>query len=189
MNTNHLWLKPSKSPFDNKTKIKLAIWLIINKTLFRLTPHKLSKFRIFLLRLFGAKIGENCFIHQSTTIYMPWNFEMGNRSAIDFDSIIYSYDKVTIGDYVSIAYKSNINTASHDYRDPFFSLTTKSVDIKSGAFIGTDTYISPGVTIGFMTVIGARSTVTKNMPDNYICFGYPCKPYKLREMKVDNQNE
>jgi putative colanic acid biosynthesis acetyltransferase WcaF len=184
-----MWLKPSHSPFDKKTKIKLALWLLTQKTIFRLTPHKLSKLRVFLLRLFGAKIGNDCFIHPSATVYMPWNLEMGDRSAIDFEVMLYAMDKITIGDFVSISYKVNINTASHDYTDPYFSLTTKAVEIKSGAFVGTDSYVSPGVTIGLMTVIGARSTVTKDMPDNFVCFGHPCKPYKPREKKVDNSDE
>lgn len=182
-----MWLKPSKSSFSKKIKIKLLLWLITYKFFFQFTPHKLNKVRIGLLRLFGASISENCFIHPKALIYMPWNFEMGHRSAIDFDAIVYSLGKVIIGDFVSISYKVNINTASHDYTDPYFSLITQPVVIKSGVFIGTDSYLSPGVTIGEMVVIGARSTVTKDMPDNYVCFGHPCKPYKLRE-KNNNFN-
>lgn len=178
---NSMWLKPSQSPFTKNIKLKLLLWMIIYKCLFQFIPHKLNKIRIVLLRIFGASIGENCFIHPKAMIYMPWNFVMGNRLAIDFDVIIYSLDKVIIGDFVSISYKVNINTASHDYTDPYFSLVTKPVVIKSGAFIGTDSYISLGITIGQMTVIGARSTVTKDIPDNYVCFGHPCKPYKIRE--------
>ena len=118
---------------------------------------------------------------------MPWNLTMGERSAIDFDVLIYSLDKVVIGDYVSISYKANINTGSHDHSDPHFALITKPVTIKSGAFIGTESYIAPGVTIGQMAVIGARSVVTKDMPSDMICFGHPCKPYKRREKKIENE--
>lgn len=180
-----IWLRPSKSPWSLKVKIKLSLWLIIQKTIFRLSPHKFSFFRIFLLKLFGAKIGDNCFIHQSVNIYMPWNLEIGIFSSIDFDTMIYSMSKIKIGDFVSIAYKVNINTGSHDYTDPYFKLITKPVIIENGAFIGTETYISPGVKIGEMAVIGARSVVTKNMPDSYVSFGNPCKPYKIREPKKD----
>lgn len=182
---NPIWLKPSRSPFTKNIKIKLLFWMTTYKCLFQFIPHKLNKIRVVLLRIFGASIGKNCFIHPKAMIYMPWNFEMGDRSAVDFDVMIYSLDKVILGDFVSISYKVNINTASHNYSDPYFSLTTKPVVIKSGAFIGTDSYLSPGVTIGIMTVIGDRSTVTKDMPDNYVCFGHPCKPYKLREKDIN----
>jgi len=179
-NTASMWLKPSRSSFSKQIKIKLGLWLVVQGTLFRFSPHKLNKFRIWLLRLFGAKVKENCFVHPKATVYMPWNLEIGNRSAIDFDVLIYSLDRVTIGNYVSISYKVNINTGSHDHSDPYFALVTKPVVIKSGAFIGTESYISPGVTIGTMAVIGARSVVTKDMPSNMICFGHPCKPHKKR---------
>ena len=183
---NNMWLKPSKSAFNKKTKIKLALWLIVQKTLFQFSPHKLSRFRIVLLNLFGANVAKSCFIHPSSVIYMPWNFSMGERSSIDFDSIVYSLDKVVLGDYVSISYKVNINTGTHDLSDPYFELITKPVFIDSGAFIGTEVYISPGVSIGKMSVIGAKSVVTKDMPVNMICFGSPCKPYKKRLKKENN---
>jgi putative colanic acid biosynthesis acetyltransferase WcaF len=84
-------------------------------------------------------------------------------------------------------YRANINTGSHDHSDPHFALITKPINIKSGAFIGTESYISPGVIIGSMAVIGARSVVTKDMPSDMICFGHPCKPYKKREKKDINE--
>jgi len=185
-NGNKVWLKPSKSTFTTKTKLKLAIWLFVQGSVFRWTPHKFNKFRLWLLKLFGAKIENTCFIHPKATVYMPWNLVMGERSAIDFEALIYCLDKVTIGDYVSISYKVNINTGTHDHRDPHFQLITKPVVIESGAFIGTESYVSPGVTIGSMTVIGARSVITKNMPSDMICFGHPCKPYKKRIKNNEN---
>jgi len=184
---NIMWLKPSKSVFTTKTKIKLAIWMLVQGAIFRFSPHKLNKFRLWLLNIFGANVQKNCFVHAKATIYMPWNLKMGNNSAIDFDTLIYSLDKVTIGDFVSISYKVNINTGSHDHSDPHFGLITKPVKIDSGTFIGTESYIAPGVTIGQMAVIGARSVVTKDMPSDMICFGHPCQPYKKREKKVENE--
>jgi len=177
---NEIRLESSEPSLTIKVKLKLGLWLFIYKMFFRWTPHKLNSFRIILLKIFGAKIGKNCFIHQSVMIYMPWNFTMGNNSSIDFDTIIYSLGKVEIQDFVSIAYKVNLNTASHDYTDPKFKLIVKNTIIESGVFIGTEAYLSPNIRIGKMAVIGARSVVTKNMPENYISFGNPCKAYRIR---------
>lgn len=184
-NENNMWLRPSKSAFNKRTKIKLALWLVIQGSFFRFSPHKFSKFRIALLKIFGADIKENCFIHPKATIYMPWNFSMGKRSSIDFDTLVYSLDKVSLGEYVSISYKVNINTGTHDLGDPHFQLITKTIVINSGAFIGTESYISPGITIGYMAVIGARSVVTKDMPSEMICYGNPCRPVRKRLKKKD----
>jgi putative colanic acid biosynthesis acetyltransferase WcaF len=175
-----IWLKKSVSPFSFGLKFRLQVWWVVERFIFRLIPHKLNRLRITLLKMFGAKIGKGCFVHPRATIYMPWNLVMGDFSSIDFDSIIYNIDKVFIGSYVSIAYGCNINTASHDYTDPCFGLIMKQIIISSGVFLGTQAYVSPGVTIGKMAVVGARSVVTKDIPENYICFGSPAKTYKLR---------
>ena len=128
---NTMWLQPSKSVFTKKIKIRLALWLIVQNTLFRWTPHKLNKFRLWLLNIFGADVKSSCFVHPKATIYMPWNLTMGNKSAIDFDALVYSLDKVIIGDFVSISYKVNINTGSHDHSDPYFVLITKPIRIEA----------------------------------------------------------
>lgn len=183
-NKSDIWLEHSESSLTKKEKIKLGLWLLVYKTFLQWTPHKLNNLRIFILKIFGAKIGKGCFIHQSAMLYMPWNVEIGNYSSIDFDVLLYSWDKIKIGDFVSISYKVNINTASHDYTDPKFKLIKKPILIKSGVFIGTESYVSMGTVIDKMAVIGARSVVTKNIPSSYICFGNPCKPYKKRIQQV-----
>lgn len=180
MKAHDLWLKPSAS-LPKKLKIKLLLWLLIQKTVFKFSPSKL--FRIWLLNAFGANVKNDCFISSSALIYMPWNLVMGNRSSIDFDTLVYSLDKVILGDFVSIAYNVNINTGSHDFTDVHLALLTAPIVIESGVFIGADSYIAPGVNIGCMSVIGARSNVFHDMPEDHICFGSPCRPIKKRVKK------
>ncbi len=170
----------SKSSFSFKDKIYLVIWRFVYLCFFRTSLHGMKKWRIFLLKLFGAKIGQNCFIDSSVNIYIPKNLEMGNNSAIGFDSLVYSLDKIKIGDFVSILQRVHLNTGTHNTNSPAFELITKPITINDGAFIGTDTFINLGVSIGQFTVIGARSVVTKDMPDEMICVGHPCKPIKPR---------
>jgi putative colanic acid biosynthesis acetyltransferase WcaF len=177
------WFKPHSSPFNKRVKIKSFLWWISESILFRPSPHFMKKWRINLLRLFGAKIGKNCFIESTVKIFFPWNIEMGDSSAVNFGATLYALDKIKIGNFVSISQGVHINTASHDYRSPTFTLITKPVIIKDGAFIGTETYINFGITVNEMAVIGARSVVTKDIPANMVCVGHPCKPIKERLSK------
>ena len=179
MQEDAMWLKPSRPSFSRKTRLKLALWLVIQKTLFRISPSK--RFRIWLLNIFGANVQRTCFVSPTATIYMPWNLVMGDRSSIDFETLVYNLDRVTIGDFVSISYRVNINTGSHDCGDPYFRLITDPIFIGSGVFVGAEAYLGPGVKIGLMAVIGARSVVIKDMPSAFICVGHPCKPIKIRE--------
>lgn len=178
-----IWLTKSVSPYTRKEQVLWAIWWAVEALFFRPSFHRMHGWRVFLLRLFGAKIGKNVSIHQRVRVFFPWKLVIGNESGIGFDTLIYNLDRVTIGDYVSIAQRVHVNTGSHDFTDPELALETKPVTIRSGVFIGTDTYIGPGVVLDSMSVIGARSVVTKSMPASMICFGHPCRPIRPRLRK------
>lgn len=183
MDEKTIWLNKSSSPYTFTEKIKMQSWWIVERIFFRLSFHKFRNWRNFLLKLFGAKIGKGVGIHPKARIWFPWNLEIGNNTGIGFDVLIYNLDKVILGDFVTISQRTHINTGSHDLNDPDFKLITRPVKIGSGVFIGADTYISLGVHIGEMSVIGARSVVTKDMPCDTICFGHPCIPVKPRLRK------
>ncbi|NDV78850.1 acetyltransferase [Dysgonomonas sp. 511] len=53
-----------------------------------------------------------------------------------------------------------------------------NVEVGEGSFIGAGSIIIPGVKIGKWAVIGAGSVVRKNIPDNIMAVGNPCKIYK-----------
>ena len=86
--------------------------------------------------------------------------------------------KVYIGDNAQIAPNVSIYTAGHPiHPDSRNSGYEYGIDVKIGnnVWIGGNTCIMPGVTIGDNVVIGAGSVVTKDIPSNTIAFGNPCK--------------
>ena len=94
--------------------------------------------------------------------------------------VLYSIDEINIGSHCVISQKSYICTGSHDIKDPAFSLQTEKVVIGNGAWVATDCFVGPGVTIGANAVVGARSTVFTDMPDGQVCWGTPCRPRYAR---------
>lgn len=172
-----LWYQRNKMTenFTRNEKIKLQIWRCVDALLFKTSLKILSKWRIFLLRLFGAQIGKGCYVSPKATIYIPWNFEMGNFCSIDDYAFIKPRVKIKIGDYVSISTFVHIIPGGHNVRTRGFESDLAPIVIGNGAFIGSDSYISKGVNIGQMAVIGARSTVLKDIPENCIAFGSPCQ--------------
>ena len=61
----------------------------------------------------------------------------------------------------------------------FFSLELDSIDAcNDDNGLLRDVSILPGVNIGNNVIIGAGSIVTKNIPDNCIAYGIPCKKKK-----------
>lgn len=112
----------------------------------------------------------------------------GDNSYIGNFSTIQSSEgyKVEIGKNCAISHNVRIYTttyiADQDFND-FENREIKgaNVFIGNGVWIGANVFINPGVKIGENTIIGANSVVTKDLPNNMICGGVPCKA--IREKK------
>ena len=175
-------IKDFKVPkgFRGKSIITVQLWFIINATLFRFSPRIVNKWRKFLLIIFGAKVGTNVLIRPSAKILYPWNLEIGNYSWIGDNVTIYNMGKIQIGNNTVISQKSYLCSGSHDHNKPTFDIFAKPIHIGNEVWIAADVFVAPDVTIGDGTVIGYRSTVSKNLPPNMICIGNPAKPVKNR---------
>ena len=83
---------------------------------------------------------------------------------------------IDIGDGSQIGHNVVIATLNHDFNpDNRASIIPKPVKIGKTVWIGANTTILPGVTINDGAVIGAGSIVTKDIPENTLAFGNPCK--------------
>lgn len=133
-----------------------------------------------LLRLFGAKIGEGVHVYPKTRIWAPWNLTMGDQCGVADYVILYSQDRINIGQRAVISQGSHLCTGTHDYKAKGFPLKTKPINIGDEAWVAAEVFVHPGVTIGEGCVIGARAVVTEDMPPWMVCSGNPCKPVKAR---------
>jgi len=161
----------------------ILLWWFLQAMLFPLTPHAFHSPRCFLLRLFGATIGKGVVIRPTARVTYPWKISIGDYSWIGDDVVLYSLDTITIGEHCVISQKSYLCTGSHDIHDPAFGLKVGAIAIGNGAWVATDCFIAPGVKIGANAIIGARSSVFRSMPTQYVCWGNPCKAQYLREVK------
>jgi len=175
-------LKTFKLPdnFRGRSKIGVQFWWIVQNTFFRLTPQFMYGWRRSLLRLFGAKIGENVLIRPTAKILYPWRLTIGDWSWIGDEVTLYNMANIDIGKNCVISQKSYLCTSSHNYTKSSFDIYAKPIEIKDEAWIASDVFIAPGVTIGYGTVVGFRSTVNKTLPPKMVCFGNPAKPIKPR---------
>lgn len=129
-------------------------------------------------------VGENCYIEPP--FYANWggkHVHFGNNVYANFsltcvdDGHIYVGDKVMFGPNVTLA------TPNHPIqpglREKAYQFN-KDIHIGNNVWIGANTVVVPGVTIGDNSVIGAGSVVTKDIPANVVAVGNPCKV--LREI-------
>ncbi|NEN93445.1 MAG: colanic acid biosynthesis acetyltransferase WcaF [Okeania sp. SIO3H1] len=161
----------------------VLLWWLVQAITFPLTPQPLHSLRRLILNLFGAKIGQGVLIRPTARFTYPWKIAIGDYSWIGDDVVLYSLDHIEIGQHCVISQKSYLCTGSHDMEDPTFGLQTASINIGNGAWVATDCFVGPGVNIGANAVIGARSSVFKDMPAGQVCLGTPCQPRYPRQIK------
>lgn len=105
----------------------------------------------------------------------------GNNLYINYDCTILDCHKVHLGNDVLLAPKVQIYTAYHP-TEPKLRLTGKElaapVKIGDNVWLGGGVIVCPGVTIGSNVTIGAGSVVAKDIPDNVVAVGNPCRVIK-----------
>jgi len=132
----------------------------------------------------GNQIGFN--VPCTFIVYPNKKLTIGNNVGISQAAII-AMDDVIIGDNVKIGggvriYTSDFHSLDYQVRrdrnQDMATRTTRPVQIKNDAFIGSGSVILKGVTIGERSIIGANSVVTKNVPDDEVWAGNPAKCIK-----------
>jgi putative colanic acid biosynthesis acetyltransferase WcaF len=166
--------------FRGRSKITVQLWWIVQATLFSWSPQFLYGWRAFLLRLFGARIGKHAKIRSTVKVTYPWKVTIGDYTWVGDDCMLYSLGDIRIGSHVAIAHKVYFNTGGHEYDKKTFDIFFKPLVIEDECWITTDVYVAPGVTIGKGTIVGARSSVLKDLPPGKICVGTPATPIRDR---------
>lgn len=141
-----------------------------------LRPSEKKKSQEILKQLINAK--GSFHIEAPFNCDYGYNIEVGENFYANFGCIILDVNKVKIGDNVLLAPNVQIYTAAHPV-DPMERLTGKEfaipITIGNNVWVGGGTIICPGVKIGDNVTIGAGSVVTKDIPDNVIAVGSPCR--------------
>ena len=140
-----------------------------------------------LNELLGGK-GKNLWITAPFYVDYGNNIYFGNNCEVNMNCTFLDDNIIRIGDNALIAPNVQIYTAFHptnaidrfgipkeDGSFEFCKTQTAPVIIGNNVWIGGGAIILPGVTIGNNVVIGAGSVVTKNIPDNVIAAGSPCR--------------
>ena len=110
-----------------------------------------------------------------------YNIEVGENFYANFNCVILDVNKVKIGKNCLLAPNVQIYSASHPV-EPEIRLEGKElgfpITIGDNVWIGGGSIICPGVSIGNNVTIGAGSIVTRDIPDNVVAAGNPCRILK-----------
>ena len=164
------------------SKIKIFLWYFVNHLIFNTFVPYPSKFKVFLLRIFGAKIGKNIVIKPKVNIKYPWFLKIGNNCWIGEGVWIDNLAKVKIGNNVCISQDAYLLTGNHDYKKETFDLIVKEIVIEDGVWIGAKSVITPGVICKTHSILAVGSVATKNLEPYGIYQGNPAILKRKREI-------
>ena len=140
----------------------------------------LRRFQI-LKDLLGHVADDEIIVNQPFYCDYGKQIRIGKRFFANFNLTVLDEARVTIGDDCFIGPNVSIYTACHS-TDPVERNTRREwaepVTIGDNVWIGGSVTILPGVTIGSNVTIGAGSVVTRDIPDNVVAVGNPCKVIK-----------
>lgn len=156
------------------------------------------KKRLEILQNLLGKCGDDVYIEDGVHMSYGSNLYLEGAFYANYNLTVVDDGKVFIGDKTLIGPNVTICTTGHP-ADPHYRemVAHYSLEIKIGknVWIGSNSVILPGVTIGDNSIIGAGSVVTRDIPENVIAFGNPCRvqreigprdrEYYFRDMKVD----
>ena len=153
---------PYRGPsFTLGNRARRLAWNAVYAILFRPSPRVFHAWRAWLLRQFGAEVGVDCHVYPGVKIWAPWNLMLGNYVGIADGVILYSMERIEVGDYCVISQGAHLCGGTHDYNSPNFQLVAKPILIKANAWVCAEAFLHPGVTVPEGAVVGARSVVTK----------------------------
>ena len=137
-----------------------------------------------LLREMLAEVGEGCYIEP------PFHTNLGGAH-VHFGKYVYANFNLTcvddthiyVGDCTMFGPNVTLATAGHpilpELREKGLQFNMP-IRIGRNCWLGAGVIVLPGVTIGDNVVVGAGSVVTKDLPDNVVAVGTPCRG--LREV-------
>lgn len=178
---------------------KIAHWMLIPSN-----DHKPRLWVRLIINPFRHKKGKNSIIrYRSRMDVFPFNrFELGKGSIVEEfvtvnngvgDVIIGDHSiigigsvvigPVSIGNHVMLAQNIVVSGLNHGYEDPLIPPSLqkevrKQIVISDDVWIGANSVITAGITIGKHVVVGAGSVVTKSIPDYCVVVGNPAKVIK-----------
>ncbi len=173
---NNSGYKPGRSGFTR------VLWYFTN-VLFFLNPwFPISSFKIFLLKIFGAKVGEGVIIKPSVNIKYPWRLKIGNYVWIGENAWIDNLADVEIGDNVCISQGAMLLCGNHNYKKSAFDLITGEIKLEDGVWIGAKSIVAPGVTCKSHSILAVNSVATKDLEEYTIYQGNPAVKVRKREI-------
>jgi putative colanic acid biosynthesis acetyltransferase WcaF len=161
------------SAHSRANQLVRLLWNVAYPLLFRPTPRFLNSWRVFLLRAFGAQLHQTAVVHASVKIWAPWNLRMDRGACLAPQVDCYNCAPIRIGAWAVISQYSYLCAGTHDHTSLDLPFIAGPISIGDQAWVCADVFVGPGVNVGDGAIVGARSSVYRNVPPWTIVAGNP----------------
>lgn len=146
--------------------------------IFNNTTEEQYEYRVQLIKELLKKTGEKVWIEPPFHCDYGCNISVGENFYANYDCLILDINEINIGNNVLLGPRVSMYATSHPIDAEVRNMKiecAKSINIGDNVWIGGSVVINPGVSIGKNSIIGSGSIVTKDIPENVIAAGNPCK--------------
>ncbi len=162
-------------------KLKVLLWYFINYYIFYSALPWPYRFKAWLLKLFGAKLGKGLVIKTKVRIKNPWRLSIGDNCWIGESVWIDNLEDVSIGSNVCLSQGALLLTGNHDYTIADFPYRLGKIHIEDGVWIGAQSVVCPGVVCKAYAILTVNSVATKVLDELGIYTGNPAVFVRTRK--------
>lgn len=163
--------------------LKRLLWYFFGAVLVRSYLIPFSGLKVWILRLFGADIGQGVRIKPGVRVKFPWRLTVGDYVWIGEDAWLDNLAPITIGNHVCISQGVYLCTGNHDWTAPEFSLRTQSIQLESDCWLAAGARVAPGVTVSQGAILALGAVALKSLEPMTIYQGNPAIAIKKRHIK------
>jgi putative colanic acid biosynthesis acetyltransferase WcaF len=167
--------------FSFRERTLRILWKLIWGLLASWTPRPLNRWRLFLLRSFGAKIASTAVVYGSVRVWWPGNLEMEARTTLGPRSVCYNMAPILVQEGALISQDAQLCTGTHVIDGVGFELIAKPITIGPRAWIAASAFVGPGVVVEEGAVLGACGVAFSILPSWTVWAGNPARQFRRRK--------
>jgi putative colanic acid biosynthesis acetyltransferase WcaF len=159
---------------------KQVLWYFVGAPLLQSVWIPSAVFKVWILRCFGATVGQGVNIKPGVRVKFPWKLSIGHFVWIGENAWLDNIAPITIESHVCLSQDVYLCTGNHDWSHPDFLLKPAPIYIEQGSWIAARAVIGAGVRVGRGAVLGLGSVTGRSLLPMTIYAGNPAQPIKER---------
>lgn len=169
--------------FTVADRLKRALWYVAWLLTARWSPPPCHRWRILILRTFGAKVSWRAYVYPDVDVWAPWNLKIDDYGTLGRGVTCYNIAPISIGAQAIVSQGAYLCTGTHDFRDPAFPLIARPIRIEPRVWICARAFVGPGVTVGEGAVLAATGAAFKDLEPWMIYVGNPAVAGRVRQLR------